>query len=179
MHSSSSHEQTTAAEGAREDVDIAVVGGGQAGLAIGYFLARRGRRFKILEASDSVGAAWQSRWDSLTLFTPRRYDALPGMAFPGEPDSYPTRDDVIGYLEHYAATFELPVELQSEVRVLGREGARFSLELGDGRRLASDQVVIATGPFQKPRTPLLAGRLSAELFQIHSTGYRRPSDIPE
>jgi putative flavoprotein involved in K+ transport len=179
MQSSSSNEETTVVEGAPEDIEVAVVGGGQAGLAIGYFLSRGGRRFKIFEAADSVGAAWKGRWDSLTLFTPRRYDALPGMEFPGEPDSYPTRDDVISYLDDYVARFELPVELGSEVRVLSRNGSRFFLELTDGRKLASDQVVVATGPFQKPLTPSVAGRLSAELFQIHSTGYRRPSDVPD
>ena len=91
------------AERSHERVDVAVVGGGQAGLAIGYFLARQGRRFVILEAADSIGAAWRTRWDSLLLFTPRRYSALAGLAFPGDPDGYPTRDDVIAYLEQYAA----------------------------------------------------------------------------
>src|SRR6188472_4793669 len=76
---------------AGDHVDVVVVGGGQAGLAIGFFLARQGRRFLILEAADCVGAAWKDRWDSLALFTPRRYDALPGLSFPGDPDGYPTR----------------------------------------------------------------------------------------
>ena len=85
-----------------------MIGAGQAGLAIGYFLARQGRRFVILDSADSVGAAWRARWDSLVLFTPRRYDSLPGLAFPGDPDGYPTRDEVVAYLEQYAKTFELP-----------------------------------------------------------------------
>src|SRR5580765_3391575 len=96
--------------------EVVVVGAGQAGLAIGFFLARQGRRFRILEAADSVGAAWRDRWDSLALFTPRRYDALPGLAFPGDPDGHPTGEDVAAYLEQYAATFELPIELNSAVR---------------------------------------------------------------
>src|ERR671932_1309710 len=91
--------------------DVAVIGAGQAGLAMGYFLARQGRRFVIVEAADSVGAAWRTRWDSLVLFTPRRYDALPGLPFPGDPDGYPTRDEGVAYLERYATTFELPVAL--------------------------------------------------------------------
>src|SRR5437764_11549615 len=86
---------TNAAEGSRERFDVVVVGAGQAGLAIGYFLARQGRKFVILDRADSIGAAWRSRWDSLVLFTPRRYDSLPGLSFPGDPDGYPTRDDVI------------------------------------------------------------------------------------
>src|SRR4249919_4186298 len=94
-----------------DQVEVVVVGGGQAGLAIGFFLARQGRRFLILESADSVGAAWRDRWDSLALFTPRRYDALPGLAFPGDPDGYPGRDEVLAYLERYAAHFRLPIEL--------------------------------------------------------------------
>src|SRR4051794_41909044 len=83
-------------------VEVAVIGAGQAGLAIGHFLARAGRRFVILEAGDSVATAWRDRWDSLVLFTPRRYDALPGLPFPGDADGYPLRDEVVAYLEHYA-----------------------------------------------------------------------------
>ena len=129
--------------------DVAVIGAGQAGLAIGYFLARQGRRFVILEAADAVGAAWRDRWDSLVLFTPRRYDALPGLAFPGDPDGYPTRDEVIAYLEQYAATFDLPIEFNSAVRSLTPEDGAFRIEV-DGRRVVADQVVVATGPFQQP-----------------------------
>jgi len=155
-----------------------VIGAGQAGLALGHFLARQGRRFTILEAADSVGAAWRTRWESLRLFTPRRYSALPGLAFPGDPNGYPSRDDVIAYLEHYAAAFDLPVELNSEVRSVTRADGRFVIEL-DGKRLVADQVVVATGPFQAPNVPTFAGELAPELFQIHSTGYMRPSDVPE
>src|SRR4029434_4847156 len=109
---------TSAAEGSRERVDVVVIGAGQAGLAIGYFLARAGRRFLIVDGADSIAAAWRGRWDSLTLFTPRRYDSLRGVAFPGELDGYPRRDEVIAYLEQYAAAFKLPVELKSVVRSL-------------------------------------------------------------
>lgn len=158
--------------------DVAVIGGGQAGLAIGYFLASQGRRFVILEAADSIGAAWRTRWESLLLFTPRRYSALPGLAFPGDPDGYPTRDEVIAYLEQYAATFDLPVALGSAVRSLAVADGRFVVGLDD-RRLEADQVVVATGPFQVPNVPALARELASDVFQTHSTGYMRPSDVPE
>jgi putative flavoprotein involved in K+ transport len=96
--------------------DVVVVGGGQAGLAIGYFLTQQGRDFTILEAADEPAAAWRDRWDSLKLFTPVRYNSLPGLDFPGDPDSYPGRDDVAAYLTNYIRHFELPVELGSHVR---------------------------------------------------------------
>src|SRR3954453_12229468 len=98
--------------------EIVVIGGGQAGLAIGYLLAQRERSFTILEAADTPAAAWRGRWDSLGLFTPARYDSLPGRAFPGPPDAYPGRDDVVAYLTDYAREFELPVELDSPVRAV-------------------------------------------------------------
>ncbi len=147
-------------------------------MSIGYFLARQGRRFVILEAADSIGAAWRTRWESLVLFTPRRYSALPGLAFPGDPDGYPTRDEVIAYLEQYAATFDLPVALGSAVRSLAVADGRFVVGLDD-RRLEADQVVVATGPFQVPNVPALARELASDVFQTHSTGYMRPSDVPE
>ena len=93
-----------------------MIGGGQAGLAIGYFLAQQGRDFTILEAAAEPAAAWRERWDSLELFTPARYDALPGLAFPGDPDRYPASDEVVAYLTDYARRFDLPVELGSRVR---------------------------------------------------------------
>ena len=105
--------------------DVAVIGAGQAGLAIGCLLARQDRRFVILDGADSIGASWRDRWDSLVLFTPRRYDSLPGLAFPGDPDGYPTRDEVVAYLEQYASTFELPVQLDSTVRSLAKNGRAF------------------------------------------------------
>src|SRR5262245_3699627 len=102
----------------RDDVEVAIIGAGQAGLAMGYLLAHQGRTFAILERAVAIAPAWRERWDSLRLFTPRRYSALPGLPFPGEPDGYPTRDEVVAYLEGYAETFELPVELDREVREL-------------------------------------------------------------
>ena len=162
----------------RNRLEVAVIGAGQAGLAIGYFLAREGRHFTILEASDSIGPSWRSRWDSLVLFTPRRYDSLPGLQFPGDPDGYPGRAEVIDYLESYASTFHLPVQLNSEVQSVASSDDRFILNLGT-RTLEADQVVVATGPFQVPNVPAFAGDLASAVVQMHSTGYGRPSDVPD
>jgi len=144
---------------------------------MGYFLARQGRRFVILEGRHHIGAAWRTRWDSLVLFTPRRYSALAGLAFPGDPDGYATRDEVSAYLGQYAAAFDLPVELSSSVRSLSVEDGRFVLEVPN-RRVEADQVVVATGAFQIPDVPPLASGLAREVFQTHSTGYLKPGDVP-
>ena len=101
---SGSTDERTATARTGEGLEVAVVGAGQAGLALGSLLRRQGRRFVILERADSVGSAWRARWESLTLFTPRRYSALPGLPFPGDPDGYPTRDEVIAYLDRYASS---------------------------------------------------------------------------
>lgn len=157
--------------------EVVVIGAGQAGLTIGYFLAQQGRRFVILDEADSIGAAWRTRWESLTLFTPRRYSGLPGLPFPGDPEDYPIRDEVIAYLEQYAKTFDLPIKLNSRVRRLGSEDGRFLLEV-DGGTITADQVVVATGPFQMPFIPEFAGRLAPDLFQVHSIEYLKPGDVP-
>jgi putative flavoprotein involved in K+ transport len=106
--------------------EMVVSGGGQAGPAMGYFLQRQGRNFVTFEAADSIGSAWRARWESLTLFTPHRYNSLPSLPFPGDPEGYPNRDEVIAYLEEYAETFELPIELSSPVWSLTAETAGLS-----------------------------------------------------
>ena len=162
-----------------DDYEVVVIGASQAGFAVAYYLGRQKRRFTILERGDSIAPAWRARWDSLTLFTPRRYSSLPGMPFPGSPDGYPTRDEVIQYLERYAETFEFPIELNSDVKKLERgDDGRFRVEV-DGRTVTAGQVVVATGPFQAPYVPKLAERLDAEVYQAHAVGYRRPDEVPE
>ncbi len=170
---------TGLSESSPRHFEVVVIGAGQAGLAMGYFLAQQGRRFLIVDSARSIGAAWRTRWDSLTLFTPRRYDALPGLDFPGDADGYPMRDEVIAYLESYAESFELPIALDNGVRSVSARGELFVLELEDGSSIEADQVVVATGPFQVPRVPAFAADLAPEIFQAHSTGYRKSSDLPE
>jgi len=156
--------------------EVIVVGGGQAGLAIGYFLARQGRDFVILEAAEEPAAAWRERWDSLKLFTPVRYNSLPGLPFPGEPGSYPGRDDVAAYLIDYVRHFDLPVELGSRVRSIRKPADAYHVELAD-RSYEAQQVVVATGPFQVPFTPAIAQGLDPKVAQLHSTTYRSPQAV--
>jgi putative flavoprotein involved in K+ transport len=156
--------------------EVVVVGGGQAGLAIGYFLSQQGRDFTILEAAAEPAATWRERWDSLKLFTSARYSRLPGLAFPGDPDRYPTRDEVVEYLTAYALRFDLPVEFNSRVRSLSKADERFLLAVDD-RTYEADQVVVATGPFQVPFVPSLAERFGADVVQLHSSDYRSPEAI--
>jgi putative flavoprotein involved in K+ transport len=158
--------------------EVVVVGGGQAGLAIGYFLRQQGRDFTILEAAETPAAAWRERWDSLRLFTPGRRNGLPGRPFPGDPDRYPGRDDVVAYLTDYARDLDLPVALNSRVRAVRPADGGYLVELDD-RAIGAEQVVIATGPWQVPIVPAIAERLDPGVTQFHSTAYRNPQQIPD
>src|SRR4051794_35865769 len=161
-----------------QHLEVAVIGGGQTGLAIGYLLKHNARQFVIFERAGAIASAWRERWESLTLFTSRRYSALPGLPFPGDPDGYPTQDEVIAYLERYAEIFKLPVQLGSEVKQLDGTGdAPFRLQVAD-QQIPADEVVVATGAFQTPYVPKLAEKLTAEVFQTHAIGYRRPENVP-
>jgi putative flavoprotein involved in K+ transport len=157
---------------------VVVVGAGQAGLAVGYFLSRRGCDFTILEAAAEPAAGWRHRWESLKLFTSARYDALPGLEFPCEPDRYPSRDEVVMYLTDYAQRFDLPVELGSRVRTIRMSAALYRVKLDD-RAYEADQVVVATGPFQIPYVPSIAEGLGREVEQFHSTKYCSPQQVPD
>jgi putative flavoprotein involved in K+ transport len=171
-------DQPPSPDGAVTDqLEVIVVGGGQAGLAMGFFLAQQGRRFAILDAAAELASAWRARWDSLKLFTPVRYSSLPGLPFPGDPDSYPGRDDVASYLTEYAIHFALPVVVRSRVGSVRRAKDGYRVEL-EGRSYVADQVVIATGPFQVPFVPAIAAGLGRHVFHIHSSEYRAPSDLP-
>jgi putative flavoprotein involved in K+ transport len=161
-----------------ELLDAIVIGGSQAGLAIAWHLAREGLRFVVLEAAPEIGHSWRSRWDSLTLFTPTQHDALPGMPFPGPPDTYPTKDPVAGYLTAYAAKFNLPVRLSARVTELRRTAEGFEARTG-GSVFRARQVVVATGPFQVPFIPPAAQRLDGSVIQLHSAAYRNPPALPD
>lgn len=159
-------------------LDVLIVGAGQAGLALAYNLRAAGLRYLIVDAASSVGETWSSRWDSLTLFTPTQYDSLPGMAFPGPRNTYPTKDEVASYLRSYATRFSLPVRLGEPVSALVRDDGGFLARVARDE-LRVDQVVAATGPFQVPIVPEISKGADPSLFQIHSTEYRNPEALPD
>jgi putative flavoprotein involved in K+ transport len=158
--------------------DVVVVGGGQAGLAAGYHLAKRNIDFVILDAYPHVGEAWRKRWNSLRLFTPARLDGLPGMPFPAPPSALPTKDEMAGYLEKYVEHHKLPVRLGLRVEALSHDGDRYVLLAGD-RRFEADQVIVATGGHPTPRRPDFASGLDPNIVQLHSAEYRDPSQLQE
>ncbi len=160
----------------RQQYGTVVIGGGQAGLAVGYHLRRQGRSFVILDAGDRLGDSWRARWDSLRLYSPASRDALPGLRFPARSTSYPTKDEMADYLEAYAARFELPVRSGTAVDTLTMEGSRFVATAGD-LRFEGDNVVLATGVFQKPHVPDFARELDPGITQIHSSDYRNLSQL--
>ena len=158
--------------------EVIVIGGGQAGLSVGYHLQRAGVPFVILDGRARIGDAWRERWDSLRLFTPRRFDALDGMRFPGSANDFPTKDEMADYLESYATRFGLPVRTSVRVDRLSREGDRYVVMAG-GKRLEARHVVIAMSSYQRGVTPAFASQLDSAITQIHSADYRRPSQLPE
>ena len=158
-------------------LDVLVIGGGQAGLVMGYQLAQRGQRFLIVDAGTQIGAVWRSRWDSLVLFTPAQYDNLPGLPFPAAPDTYPGKDDVADYLQNYAAAFDLPVRLNTTVTSLTRTDGGYLAHAG-ADVVEARQVVVATGPFHVPFTPAIADQLDPDVHQVHSARYRNPASFP-
>src|SRR5262252_9302414 len=165
-----------AQESSRETFHTIVVGGGQAGLSVGYYLARQRRPFVILDANERLGDGWRQRWDSLRLFTPAAFDGLVGMKFPGPSFSFPTKDQMADYLEDYARRFQLPVRNRTRVDRLTRAGGRYLVEAG-AHRFEADHVVVAMSSYQVPRVPAFAKDLRADILQMHSSQYRNPQQL--
>jgi putative flavoprotein involved in K+ transport len=158
--------------------DTIVIGGGQAGLAMGYHLARRGRPFVILDANPQIGDTWRNRWKSLRLFTPARYDGLPGLPFPAPGWSFPTHVEFADYLRDYAAHWNLPVRTGTAVRRVSHDGARYLVETADDC-LDADNVVVATGFDRLPKVPEFAAELDPRIVQIHAVDYREPAQLQD
>ncbi len=161
-----------------ETFDTVIVGGGQAGLATGYHLARQGRSFVILDANERIGDPWRQRWDSLKLYSPAKYDGLPGMRFPAPRASFPATHDMGDYLEAYAAHFELPVRPGTAVETLAKDDDRYVVSAG-AQTFEADNVVVATGVMQKPFVPAFAPELDPRIRQLHSNDYRNVAQLQE
>jgi putative flavoprotein involved in K+ transport len=163
-----------------ERIETVIVGGGQAGLAVGYHLKKRKRPFVILDANERVGDSWRKRWPSLRLYSPAVADALPGMPFPAPPHSFPTGNEMADYLGSYAERFELPVRTGVAVEGLEKNGTGYRVTARE-LRFEADNVVIATGVFQHehPVIPELAVELDPRIRQLHSADYRGPEQLQE
>jgi putative flavoprotein involved in K+ transport len=161
-----------------EQFEVVVIGGGQAGLSVGYHLQQQGRDFVVLDKNERIGDSWRKRWDSLRLFTPARYSGLPGLPFPAPAHLHPTKDEMADYLEAYAARFELPVRMGVKVDRLSRRERRFVVTAGD-LRFEAVNVVVATGGYHGPRVPAFAPELDPDIVQLHSSDYRHPSQLRE
>lgn len=161
-----------------ERYETVIIGGGQAGLATGRELRRRGRSFLILEANERVGDSWRRRWDSLRLFTPAKYNGLPGLRFPARRWSFPTKDEMGDYLESYATRFGLPVRTGVSVDRVFHDGERYVVESGLAA-FEAENVVVATGAHGVPKTPAFASDLDPRIVQLHSVDYRNPGQLAD
>jgi putative flavoprotein involved in K+ transport len=174
----SSHNETNGAP-RTEAFETVIIGGGQAGLAVGYHLTRQNQSFVILDAGARVGDSWRGRWDSLRLFTPARYSGLPGMRFPAAGWTFPTKDEMGDYLEAYSARFGLPVRTEVGVGRVSRDGDGYLLECADGGRIHADRVVVASGAHRTPRVPAFGADLDRRIVQLHSSEYRNPAQLAD
>ena len=159
-----------------ERVQTLVIGAGQAGLSAGYYLAQKNLPFVILEANARVGDTWRKRWDSLRLFTPARFDGIPGLPFPAAPHSFPTKDEMANYLEGYVKRFSLPVRTGVRVERLSRSGDRYLISAG-AHQFEAEHVVVAMATYQQRRIPSFASELDPGVVQVHSSEYRNPSQL--
>jgi putative flavoprotein involved in K+ transport len=156
--------------------DTIIIGAGQAGLSMGYYLKQANKSFLILDKGNEIGDVWRNRYDSLTLFTPRSYSSLPGLSLGGNEKTYPTKDEIADYLSTYVDTFALPVQHNTNIQEVSSIQNGFRILTNNGE-FTTRNVVIATGPFQTPLIPDFAKKLSQDVYQVHSSQYRNPSQL--
>jgi putative flavoprotein involved in K+ transport len=161
-----------------QHIETLIIGAGQAGLSTGYHLQRRGRPFLIVDGNERVGDNWRQQWDTLRLYTPAKYDGLPGLPFPADAWHYPGKDEVADFLEAYALHWNLPVRLNIRIdRLEPTAGGGYRATIGDDT-ITCDNVVVATGSFGRtPYVPSFATDLDPDIVQLHSSAYRRPTQL--
>ena len=161
-----------------QHIETLIIGAGQAGLSTGYHLQQLGRPFLIVDGHERIGDNWRHQWDTLKLYSPAKYDGLPGLPFPAPPWSFPGKEQVADYLESYALHSDLPVRMSTRVqRLEPRVGGGFTARLGEDT-ITSDNVVVATGTFGRtPNVPAFARDLDPSVLQLHSSDYRRPDQL--
>jgi putative flavoprotein involved in K+ transport len=159
-------------------LDVLVIGAGQAGLAMGYYLNQTRLSFLLTDSFDRLGSSWRRRYDSLILFSPRSYSSLPGLLLSGDPEGFPSKNEIADYLEGYASYFSLPVSLSTHVERLLTRDDNYIAVTRNGN-IEARNIIVATGPFHKPYIPEVDGKVSNHIFQLHSSLYLRPSQIPE
>ncbi|MGB7342082.1 MAG: NAD(P)/FAD-dependent oxidoreductase [Phototrophicaceae bacterium] len=160
------------------ETDILIIGAGQAGLALAYYLQSTDLRYLLIEQNERIGDSWRQRYDSLTLFTSRAYSALPGLAVKGDPDGYATRDEIASYFEHYAHHYDFPIHLKQSVEQLKKTQHGFQATTITGDIYLSHIVVIATGAFQKASVPQMANHFAPDVNQFTAQTYQNPAQIP-
>lgn len=161
-----------------QKIGILVIGAGQAGLSLGYYLSQRSASFLLVDSCQQIGDSWRNRYDSLTLFTPKAYSSLPGLRMPGNQWEYPTKDEMAEYMASYQQHFSIPVSLNTTVLKVEKSGDGFYVETNKGSYQAK-QVIISTGPFQKPYVPEMANQLAEDVYQVHTSLYANPEQLPD
>jgi len=163
----------------RNYYDTIIIGAGQAGLAMGYYLKKQNENFVLLEGNETCGNSWRTRYDSLLLFTPRSHSSLPGLKIDGNQNGYPTKDEIANYLENYAQKFELPIKVNTFVQNVCKINGYFNILTKNGDSYHSKQLVVATGPFQKPFIPSFSNNVPSEINQIHAADYKNSKSLSE
>lgn len=159
-------------------LDAVVIGAGQTGLAAAYYLQQRGAAFVVLDERPAVGHVWATRYDSLRLFSPAWASSLPGLPWPATAHRYPTKDETAAYLQHYAQHFALPIETGQQVERVHPMAGGYRITTAAGRTYSAAQVIVCTGPYTAPRVPAFAAQLPPAVVQLHSSHYRRPTQVP-